>query len=122
MLVLPAGARPWRSPTDVRDLFDASVDCVSATSRLSVPVVQRQRADRIRDPARKNEFVSPAPQLRNEGRAEGKVATLLRLITRAFGAPAAAVVARLHGATADDLDRCTDRMLDATSLAESLAD
>lgn len=121
-IVLHAGARPWRSPTDVRDLFDASVDCVSATSRLSVPVVQRQRADRIRDPARKNEFVSPAPQLRNEGRAEGKVATLLRLITRAFGAPAAAVVARLHGATADELDRRTDRMLDATSLAESLAD
>lgn len=75
----------------------------------------------------KNKFVSTAQQIRNEGRAEGKaegkVASLLRLITRRFGTPAAAaVVARLHNATNDDLDRWTDRILDATSLAELFAD
>jgi hypothetical protein len=46
----------------------------------------------------------------------------LRLITLRFGAPAAAVAARLHGATADELDRWTDRILDANSLAELFAD
>jgi len=109
-----------------RDLFDALVDRVYATSGLPVPVVQRQLAHRFRDPAMKSKFVSTAQQLRNEGRAEGKaegkVATLLRLITRRFGAPAAAVVARLHGATADELDRWTDRILDATSLDALFAD
>ncbi|MCA3009509.1 MAG: DUF4351 domain-containing protein, partial [Phycisphaerales bacterium] len=109
-----------------RDLFDALVDYVYATSGLPVPVVQRQLAHRFRDPAMKNKFVSTAQQIRNEGRAEGKaegkVATLLRLITRRFGAPDAAVASRLHGATTDEIDRWTDRILDATSLAELLAD
>jgi hypothetical protein len=184
-VVLHAGARPWTSPTDVRelfdlarrralsvfglcalsalhylpraarderafaafldgwhdvqeqaaqlgdaaggrDLFDALVDYVYATSGLSVPVVQRQLAHRFRDPAMKNKFVSTAQQIRNEGRAEGKaegkVASLLRLITRRFGAPADAFVARLHDATDDDLDRWTDRILDAASLADVFAD
>jgi hypothetical protein len=109
-----------------RDLFDALVDYVYATSGLSVPVVQRQLAHRFRDPAMKNKFVSTAQQIRNEGRAEGKaegkVASLLRLITRRFGAPADAFVARLHNATDDDLDRWTDRILDAASLADVFAD
>jgi hypothetical protein len=102
------------------------VDYVYATSGLPAPVVQRQLARRFQDPAMKNKFVSTAQQLRNEGKAEGKaegkVATLLRLITRRFGAPAAAVAARLHGATSDELDRWTDRILDATSLAELFTD
>ena len=109
-----------------RDLFDALVDYVYATSGLSVPVVQRQLAHRFRDPAMKNKFMSTAQQIRNEGRAEGKaegkVASLLRLITRRFGAPADAFVARLHNATDDDLDRWTDRILDAASLADVFAD
>jgi hypothetical protein len=105
-----------------RDLFDALVDYVYATSGLSVPVVQRQLAHRFRDPAMKNKFVSTAQQIRNEGKAEGKVASLLRLITRRFGAPADAFVARLHNATDDDLDRWTDRILDAASLADVFAD
>ncbi|MFN9757458.1 MAG: DUF4351 domain-containing protein, partial [Planctomycetota bacterium] len=113
-----------------RDLFDALVDYVYATSGLPLPVVQRQLTLRFRDPAMKSKFVSTAQQLRNEGRAEGKaegraegkVATLLRLITRRFGAPAAAVVSRLQAATTDDLDRWTDRILDATSLADLFAE
>ncbi|MFN9331748.1 MAG: DUF4351 domain-containing protein, partial [Planctomycetota bacterium] len=107
---------------------------VYATSGLPLPVVQRQLTLRFRDPAMKSKFVSTAQQLRNEGRAEGKaegkaegraegkVATLLRLITRRFGAPAAAVVSRLQAATTDDLDRWTDRILDATSLADLFAE
>ncbi|MFN9706718.1 MAG: DUF4351 domain-containing protein, partial [Planctomycetota bacterium] len=105
-------------------------DYVYATSGLPLPVVQRQLTLRFRDPAMKSKFVSTAQQLRNEGRAEGKaegraegkVATLLRLITRRFGAPAAAVVSRLQAATTDDLDRWTDRILDATSLADLFAE
>ena len=111
---------------DGRDLFDALVDYVYATSGLSAPVVQRQLSQRFPDPAMKNKFVSTAQQLRNEGRAEGKaegkVATLLRQIARRFGAPGPDVVARLHGATADDLDRWADRILDATSLADLFAE
>jgi hypothetical protein len=109
-----------------RDLFDALVDYVYATSGLSVPVVQRQLAHRFRDPAMKKKFVSTAQQLRNEGRAEGKAegkaATLLRQIARRFGAPAADVVSRLQTATTDDLDRWADRILDATSLTDLFAD
>jgi hypothetical protein len=105
-----------------RDLFDALVDYVYATSGLPLPVVQRQLTHRFRDPAMKSKFVSTAQQIRNEGRAEGKAATLLRQITRRFGAPAAGVVARLHAATGDDLDRWTDRILDATSLDDLFAE
>jgi hypothetical protein len=109
-----------------RDLFDALVDYVYATSGLSVPAVQRQLAHRFRDPAMKKKFVSTAQQIRNEGRAEGKAegkaATLLRQIARRFGAPAADVVSRLQTATTDDLDRWADRILDATSLTDLFAD
>ena len=77
-----------------------------------------------------NTFVSTAQQPRSagraedkaEGKAEGKTATLLRLLTRRFGAPAAAVAERIRSATGDELDRWTDRILDARSLDELFAD
>lgn len=70
----------------------------------------------------KNKFVSTAQQLRNEGRAEIQVSTLLRLATKRFGAPEAAVVERIRNGTTEELEHWLDRFLDATSLAELFAD
>ena len=74
----------------------------------------------------KNKFVSTAQQLRNEGKAEGKaesqVSTLLRLVTKRFGAPSADVAERIRNGKAAELDRWLDRILDATSLTDLLAE
>ncbi len=117
-----------------RELFDALVDYVFATSGLPAPVVQRLLIRRFSDPAMKNKFVSTAQQLRNEGKAEGKAegkvegltegraATLLRQISRRFGAADDAVVERVRSATLEELDTWADRILDAASLDELFAD
>ena len=97
-----------------RDLFDTT------------PVVERLLTRRFTDPKMKNKFVSTAQQLRNEGKAEGKaenqVSTLLRLVTKRFGAPEAAVVERIRNGTTEELEHWIDRILDATSVAELFAD
>ena len=67
-------------------------------------------------------FVSTATQIRNEGRAEGRAETLLRQIARRFGAPPDTVAARIRSAHMDDLDRWTDRILDAKTLDDVFAD
>ena len=103
---------------DGRDLFDVLVDYVFATSGLPALEVQRLLTRRFPDPTMKSKFVSTAQQLRNEG----KVTTLLRLIARRFGAPDADIAERVRSATLDELDRWTDRILDARSLGELFAD
>jgi predicted transposase/invertase (TIGR01784 family) len=64
--------------------------------------------------------MTTAQRLRNEGlsqgRSEGQVATLARLLARRFGPLPEHVLARLRGATPHDLERWTDRLLDAPSL------
>lgn len=85
--------------------------------------------------------MSTAEKLMSQGRAEGKAEgkaeglaeglaagltrgraeTLLRLIARRFGTPPAEVVAQVRNATATNLDRWTDRILDAKTLADVFA-
>jgi hypothetical protein len=59
---------------------------------------------------------------RAQGEAKGRTNSLLRLITRRFGAPTDDVVARVRAASPAELDRWTDRILDAGSIDELLAD
>lgn len=101
---------------------------------MPAPVVQRLLIRRFTDPAMKNKFVSTAQQLRNEGKVEGRaegkvegltegrVSTLLRQITRRFGAADDTVVERVRSATLEELDTWADRILDATSLDDLFAD
>jgi len=121
-----------------RDLYDAVVDYVLSTSGLPVQVVQRLLTRQLSNPVMKKKFLSTAQQIRNEGRAagvaegkaagvvegkaEGKASTLLRQITRRFGEPTAAVTERIRTASLDELDRLADRILDAATLDELLAD
>jgi hypothetical protein len=66
-------------------------------------------------------------EVRGEARGEargihrGRVATLLDLIRRRFGEPAPDHVARLEAATATDLNRYIDRILDVPTLAALFA-
>jgi hypothetical protein len=57
-----------------------------------------------------------------EGKLEGKAETLLRQLTRRFGAPPAPLLTRVHAASLADLDLWTDRILDAKTLADVFAD
>lgn len=52
----------------------------------------------------------------SQGRSEGQAVTLARLLAKRFGPLPDAVAARLRTAAPADLDRWTDRLLDATSL------
>ncbi|MFN9945827.1 MAG: Rpn family recombination-promoting nuclease/putative transposase [Planctomycetota bacterium] len=52
----------------------------------------------------------------SQGRSEGQAATLARLLAKRFGPLPDAVAARLRTAAPSDLDRWTDRLLDAPSL------
>ncbi len=54
--------------------------------------------------------------------AKGRVAALLRLLQKRFGPLPTNVEPRLAAATSEQLDRYLDRVLDAASLAEVLAD
>jgi predicted transposase YdaD len=117
-----------------RELYDEMVDYVLLTSDLPRPVVQRILVGRLTDSAMKKKFVSTLTQTRNEGRAEGKAAgkaegkaegrteVLLRQITRRFGVPTDEVAARIRAAPPADLDRWTDRILDARTLADLFAE
>jgi hypothetical protein len=59
---------------------------------------------------------------RNEGRSEGRAETILRILQRRFGPLAEDLVARLRTGSPADLDRWTDRVLDARTLADVFAD
>jgi len=56
-----------------------------------------------------------------EGRTEHAVETVLRLLTRRFGEPAEAVVLRVRAASLVELDRWTERVLDARTLDDVFA-
>ncbi|MEK6987332.1 MAG: DUF4351 domain-containing protein, partial [Candidatus Thermoplasmatota archaeon] len=80
-----------------------------------------------------DELMSTAERLRKEGKAEGQaegeatgrtqhaVETVLRLLTRRFGEPAASIVVRVRGASLVDLDLWTERILDARTLDDVFA-
>lgn len=57
-----------------------------------------------------------------EGQSRGKAESLLRLLRRRFGPLPDGTAERLANATSQDLDRWTDRVLDAATLAELFAD
>lgn len=59
---------------------------------------------------------------RAEGKAEARVELLLRLITRRFGMPTDTTTTRVRSASPADLDRWTDRILDAATLADLFGD
>lgn len=67
-------------------------------------------------------IMSTATRLRAQGRVEGRVAALLRLLQKRFGPLPTEVEPRLAAATSEQIDRYLDRVLDAASLAEVLAD
>jgi len=53
-----------------------------------------------------------------QGRQEGEALLLQRLLTRRFGALSADCVARIRAASSEQLERWSDRVLDARTLAE----
>ena len=55
---------------------------------------------------------------RQEGRQEGEALLLQRLLTRRFGVLSADCVARIQAASSGQLERWSDRVLDARTLAE----
>jgi predicted transposase YdaD len=59
---------------------------------------------------------------RQEGRQEGEMVMLRRLLTRRFGLLPEGVEQRLHAATVQDLERWADRVLDAQRLDEVFRD
>ena len=52
----------------------------------------------------------------------GRVKTLEKLVALRFGPPSETALDRLHSASEADLDRITERILSATSLAELFGD
>jgi hypothetical protein len=56
------------------------------------------------------------------GKVEGKVELLVRLLTRRFGPLPAAVSERLAATSPAELDRCAERVLDATSIDDVFGD
>jgi hypothetical protein len=83
---------------------------------------------------REETIMSTAERLRREGMevglakgltqglTQGRTEALLRLLTRRFGEVSPATVARIRGASMPELDRWTDRILDARTLGEVFAD
>jgi len=83
-------------------------------------------------------IMSTAEKLRNEGIAKGiakgmatgiatgiassRIEVLLRLLAKRFGAPTPATIQRVHAAPLHEIDRWTDRMLDAKTLDDVFAD
>jgi len=57
---------------------------------------------------------------RQEGRAEGRVSTLIKQLQLKFGDLPEAVVARVELASIEDLDRWAERILNATSIGDTL--
>ena len=55
-------------------------------------------------------------EIKEEGRREGREELLLRQLARKFGDVPAGVEARIHAASADDLDRWGEALVLATSL------
>jgi predicted Zn-dependent peptidase len=80
-----------------------------------------------------DELMSTAERLRKEGQAQGEalgeargrnqhgIETVLRLLVRRFGALPETIVHRVNAATLAELDRWTDRILDAKALEDVFA-
>jgi hypothetical protein len=70
-------------------------------------------------------IMSTAERIRREGRAEGRTEgradTLLRLLNRRFGLLPAGTEPRVRAASAAELERWTDRILEAKTLADVFA-
>lgn len=58
---------------------------------------------------------------RAKGRAEGRAETILRVLVKRFGPLPADIGERVQSATLPELDRWTDRMVDARTLADVFA-
>jgi predicted transposase YdaD len=63
-----------------------------------------------------DELMSTAERLRKEGRNQHAIETVLRLLARRFGDLPETIVQRVNAATLAELDRWTDRILDARTL------
>ncbi len=59
-----------------------------------------------------------AEQKREEGRAQGRRALLLKQLTLKFGPPSPAVEARVGAASSEEVERWAERILAAGSLDE----
>ena len=68
-----------------------------------------------------DELMSTAEKLRKEGRRQHGIETVLRLLARRFGAVPETIVHRVHEAMPEELDRWTDRILDAKVLDDVFA-
>ena len=66
-------------------------------------------------------FESTYDRITRESRAEGRADTLVRLLGKRFGALPSTITRRIRSARGSDLQRWTDRILDAESLREVFA-
>lgn len=67
-------------------------------------------------PVMERTHMSAAEQLLNQGMQQGTVRTVLQLLERRFGRLDPTIVARVRGATLEELDGITARLLTATTL------
>jgi predicted transposase YdaD len=77
---------------------------------------------RWRIPETEELTMTMAEELRAEGRIQGRVETLIRLMQHKFGAPPAQYARRLQQATEQQLDRYIERILTASTPDELFAD
>ncbi len=118
----------------IRDVLAApnGAEALARVLRYTVEVTERGSLDQLRKtlvpalgPKVEEAVMTIAQQLieqgRQEGRQEGQRGTLLRLLTSRFGALPSNMRARVEAANADELDRWTDRVLVAASLADVFA-
>jgi hypothetical protein len=67
-------------------------------------------------------FQSTYDRITAESRADGKATLLRKLLQRRFGAIPKAMATRIAKASSADIDRWAERVLDAATLADVLAD
>ena len=78
-------------------------------------------ADKLRAEGRLQGQAEGKAEGKAEGEVLGRAAVLLRQLGKRFGPLAVDIEARIRSATANDLDRWADRLLDATSIGEVFA-
>jgi hypothetical protein len=60
-------------------------------------------------------------QGKTAGEAAGRLDIVLKLLTARYGAPSAAIIARVRDANASDLEKIAERILTAPTLDEALS-
>jgi hypothetical protein len=85
---------------------------------MSATHIYEQIKDEGRKEGRKEGRQQGRQQGRKEGRKEGREQLLVRLLTRRFGSLPDSLLARIHGADSDQLDRWGEALVDAASLEE----